>query len=186
MRKPVDLDQAYRLLNHGPVVLIGSAWGERRNVMSAAWVMPLDFAPPKVAAVIDKTAYTRELIAAAGEFSLNIPCRAMADQVMAAGSCSGREEDKLGKLGLRTFAGGIVGAPLIEGCVAWLECRVLPHPDNEEEHDLMIAEVVAAQADERAFSRGRWHFTDPHLRTLHYFGGGSFAVTGEAVKTQSP
>ena len=33
--------------------LVTSAAGGRRNVMAAAWVMPIDFDPPKIAAVID-------------------------------------------------------------------------------------------------------------------------------------
>ena len=39
----VDLKHAYRLLNHGPTVLVGSAHEGRSNVMAAAWAMPLDF-----------------------------------------------------------------------------------------------------------------------------------------------
>ena len=31
----------------------------RRNIMAAAWAMPLDFDPPKVAVVIDKSTLTR-------------------------------------------------------------------------------------------------------------------------------
>jgi len=33
----VDLKHAYRLLNHGPTVLVGSAHAGRANVMAAAW-----------------------------------------------------------------------------------------------------------------------------------------------------
>lgn len=52
-RKVVDLPHAYRLLNHGPVTLVSSAHGGAQNVMAAAWAMPLDFTPPKVAVVIE-------------------------------------------------------------------------------------------------------------------------------------
>lgn len=182
MRRPVDLAQASRLLNHGPVTLVSCAHGEARNVMAAAWAMPLDFDPPKVAVVIDAAAYSRQLIAAAGEFALNLPCRALAEKVLLAGTLSGRDGDKFRRIGLGTFAAQRIGAPLVEGCVAWLECRVLPRPDNEQRHDLYLAEVVAAQADDRVFRAGRWQFADDELRTLHYFGGGSFAVTGAAVE----
>ena len=48
MRQPVDLPRAYRLLNHGPTVLVSAEHEGRRNVMAAAWVMPLDFNPAKV------------------------------------------------------------------------------------------------------------------------------------------
>ena len=46
--EPVDLPRAYLLLNHGPTVLVTSAHGGERNVMAAAWAMPLDFSPPKI------------------------------------------------------------------------------------------------------------------------------------------
>lgn len=182
MRVAVPLAQAYRLLNHGPVTLVSSAHGGARNVMAAAWAMPLDFDPPKVAVVIDANAYTRQLVAASGEFALNVPCRAQAEQVLAAGSSSGRDGDKFARTGLAAFPAERIAAPLVAGCVAWLECRVLPRPDNETRHDLFLAEVVAAQADDRVFRDGRWAFGADDLRTLHYFGGGSFAVTGEPVE----
>jgi len=182
MRLPIELPHAYRLLNHGPVTLVSSAHAEARNVMAAAWAMPLDFDPPKVAVVIDANTYTRKLVEASGEFALNIPCRAMATKVLKAGSLSGRDLDKFAHAGLSSFAANAIKAPLIEECVAWLECRVLPRPDNQQRHDMFLAEVVAAQADDRVFREGRWQFDDDNLRTLHYFGGGSFAMTGETVE----
>lgn len=36
-RRPVPLAKAYRLLNHGPTVLVSAAHGGKRNVMAAAW-----------------------------------------------------------------------------------------------------------------------------------------------------
>lgn len=181
MRTSVPLDKAYRLLNHGPVVLITSAQGGARNVMAAAWSMPIDFSPPKVAVVVDGRSYSRALIDASGEFALNIPCRAQIEAVLKAGTASGRETDKFAATGLETFAAERVGAPLIEGCVGWLECKVIPEPHNEKRYDLFIAEVVAAWADDRVFRDGRWDMADEGLRTLHYLSGGAFFSTGDAI-----
>jgi flavin reductase (DIM6/NTAB) family NADH-FMN oxidoreductase RutF/predicted GIY-YIG superfamily endonuclease len=188
MRTTVDLAQAYRLLNHGPVTLVSSAHEGVKNVMAAAWAMPLDFNPPKVAVVIDANTYTRQLVEASGEFALNIPCRAIAASVLKAGSASGKEIDKFAHSGLGSFPAQVIGAPLVEGCVAWLECRILPGTDNQQRHDLFLGEVVAAQADDRVFREGRWQFADDDLRTLHYFGGGAFTLTGETfeVKIDTP
>jgi flavin reductase (DIM6/NTAB) family NADH-FMN oxidoreductase RutF len=180
MKSAVDLPRATRLLNHGPVTLVGSAHDGARNVMAASWAMPLDFDPPKVAVVIDANSYTRQLVEASGEFTLSLPCRAIAAQVLQAGSLSGRDGDKFAATGLTPLTAERVGAPLVAECVAWLECRVLPRPDNQQRHDLFLAEVVAAAADDRVFRDGRWHFDDPALRTLHYFGGSVFAPTGDA------
>ena len=61
-RRSVPLEKAYRLLNHGPTVLVSAAHGGQRNIMAAAWAMPLDFEPPKVAVVLDKSTSTPHLL----------------------------------------------------------------------------------------------------------------------------
>ncbi|MCK9380680.1 MAG: flavin reductase family protein [Sulfuritalea sp.] len=179
-RIAVPLPKAYRLLNHGPTVLVSSAHGGRRNVMAASWSMPLDFDPPKVAVVIDKSTLTRELVEASGEFVLNVPSRRQAAMTLAVGTQSGRETDKFSIVGVGAAAASLVGAPLIDGCLAWLECRVIPEPRNQQAYDLFLAEVVAAWADPAVFSNGRWHFADDQWRSIHYLSGGSFFATGDA------
>lgn len=188
----VDLSKAYRLLNHGPTVLVSTAHGNQRNIMAAAWNMPLDFDPPKVAIVIDKNTYTRELIEASGHFAINVPCRAQAELVVKVGSSSGREllgkdrNNKFDAFDLPTIAASRVNAPLLQGCVAWLECTVIPEPHIQATYDLFLAEVVAAQADERVFSDGRWHFEGhDELRTIHHVAGGNFFAIGDAFKAES-
>ncbi|WP_198087851.1 flavin reductase family protein [Variovorax sp. E3] len=187
-RQPVPLDKAYRLLNHGPTVLVSAAHGGQRNIMAAAWAMPLDFAPPKVAVVLDKSTWTRVLLEGAGTFALQVPTRAQLDLTEALGNSSGREiteksgHDKFAAYGLQTFAGTAIDAPLLEGCAAWLECRLLPEPHIQQGYDLFLGEVIAAQADARVFANGRWNFTGhDELRTLHHVAGGHFIVDGEAV-----
>jgi len=179
MRVEVPLEQAYKLLNHGPVTLVSTAHEGRVNVMSASWAMPVDFSPPKVAVVVDKGAYTRKLMEASQSFVLGIPGFKLARTVLRLGSCSGRDEDKLA--GLAWEPGHLVPAPMLEGCAAWLECRVIPEPHNQQTYDLFLGEVVAAWADDQAWQAGRWTFSDPGLRTLHYVAGGQFFVTGEGL-----
>ena len=180
----VPLNKAYRLLNHGPVVLVSSTHRGVSNVMAAAWSMPLDFDPPKVTVVLDKATFTRGLIEASGMFALNIPCRALAAETLGVGTDSAvTVPDKLVRHGVSTFTAGDLDVPLVDGCVGWLACRVLPEPHNQQAYDLFIGEVVAAWADPRVFSDGRWHFEDApdELRTLHYVAGGQFYVTGESL-----
>lgn len=150
----VELSKAYRLLNHGPTILVSARYNGKQNIMAAAWVCALDFDPPKITAVIDKNTFTRELIEASGTFAINIPCVAQIDIVKALGSSSGRdlpETDKFEENQLETFAAQQIEAPLLAGCVAWLECKIIPELHNQNHYDLFIAEVIAAQADERVF-----------------------------------
>jgi flavin reductase (DIM6/NTAB) family NADH-FMN oxidoreductase RutF len=186
--RPVALEHASRLINHGPTVLITSAHGGHRNVMAAAWSMPVEFTPPRIAVVIDKKTFTRELVMAAGGFALCIPGAGLADATFAVGSVSGRDvPDKLARFGLSAQPGPVLGMPVIEeGCCAWMECRLIPERHTEEAYDTCFAEVLAAAADERVFRNGRWSFSDTHvdLHTLHHLGAGAFAVAGGVVQAR--
>jgi flavin reductase (DIM6/NTAB) family NADH-FMN oxidoreductase RutF len=184
MRQPVPLDRCTRLLNHGPTVLVSAQHEGRRNVMAAAWSMPLDFMPPKVAVVLDKATHTRTLIEADGRFVLNVPPIALAALTHRVGNTSGRDVDKFAHGDLAAEPGPATGAPLVADCVAWLECRRLPEPHIEKTYDLFLGEVVAAWADDRVFRDGRWEFegADPSLRTLHHVAGGHFLTIGDVVE----
>lgn len=184
MRVAVPLRRAYKLINHGPTTLITSAAGGRRNVMAAAWVMALDLEPPKVAAVIAEDTFTRKLVEAAGEFVINVPTYAMIDAVYAVGKESGEDDDKFATHGLTTTPASIVGAPLLEGCAAWLECRILREQEIQERYDLFVAEVVAAWADDASFVDGVWRFPDDARRTLHHLSAGVFLTSGELVRAK--
>ena len=186
-RHPVELAKAYRLLNHGPTVLVSAAAGGRRNIMAAARAMPLDFAPPRVAVVLDKSTWTRELLEDSGEFALQVPTRAQVDLTQALGSSSGRElverngADKFETYGTASFAVAETSAPLLEGCAARLACRLLPEPAIQSA-TTCSGEVVAAWADARVFSKGHWHFEGHDaLRTIHHVAGGHFLLDGDAI-----
>lgn len=154
--------------------------------MAAAWACALDFDPPKITVVVDKSAYTRELIEASGTFAINVPCVAQVDIVRKVGTTSGRDlvnTDKFAEYSLETFSATEIDAPLLKSCVAWLECKLIPEPHNQNTYDLFIAEVVAAHADERVFSDGHWHFEGhDELRTIHHIAGGAFFATGVAIQ----
>lgn len=175
---PVALNHASRLVNHGPTVLVTSAHGGKRNVMAAAWSMPVEFTPPRIAVVIDKKTLTRELVTASGAFALCIPGTALVDLTYAVGSTSGRDEDKFARYGIAAQSGPVLGMPVIEqGCAAWLECCRIPELHTEDAYDTCFAEVVAAAADPRIFANGRWNYdaTNTALQTIHHLGGGNFA-----------
>ncbi|AZY51670.1 flavin reductase family protein [Bordetella avium] len=183
----VALEHASRLINHGPTVLVTTRHGAARNIMAAAWSMPVEFSPPRVSVVIDKHSYTRELLHASGHFALLIPGAAWVDQTYAVGSVSGRDGDKFLRYGLATFDGPVLGLPLIEqGMAAWMECRRIPEQHTEDAYDTCFAEVVSAAADPRIFSGGHWNFSEANrdLHTLHHLGAGNFAVAGMPRKAR--
>ena len=182
----VPLDKSYRLLNHGPTVLVSASHGGISNVMAAAWACVLDYGQtPKVTVVLDKSTYTRELLVASGEFALQLPPKALAALTVGVGTDSAREvPGKLSKHGVELFTAPGSTVPLVAGCVGWLVCKRVPEPHNEQTYDLFIGEVVAAWADNRVFRDGRWQFESAPdaLRTLHHIAGGHFFAIGESVQ----
>lgn len=114
--RPVELRHASRLLNHGPTVLVTSRdeVSNRRNIMAAAWSMPVEFEPPRLAIVVDKTARSRELIERSGLFGIVIPGVAATNWTYAVGSVSGRDEDKFNCYGIPVIKGPVLGLPVVE------------------------------------------------------------------------
>lgn len=181
---PVELSKVTRLLNIGPTVLVSASHGGVDNVMAAAWCCALDFTPPKLTVVLDKSTFTRKLVEDSGEFGIQIPVAAQAALVHQAGSLSRTSvPDKLTQAGVTLFRFPDNPLPFVEGCAAWLSCKRLPELRNEQVYDLFIGEITAAWADSRVFEGGRWKFADapPALRTLHHVAGGHFHAIGDAV-----
>ena len=192
MRKDVQLNHASRLVNHGPTVLVTTEHNGRRNIMAAAWSMPVEFTPPRIAVVVDKKTFTSDLLQASGRFALCLPVPSLADLTYRVGSESGRDidsrggtgSDKFARHGIATFAGPVLGLPLVEGCCAWLELRHIREAHTEQAYDTVFGEVVSAQADDRVFTNGRWSFRadNTEWHTLHHLGAGAFAVPSQVVQ----
>lgn len=179
----VPLDKAYRLLNHGPTVLVSARANGVDDVMAAAWSCALDFAPPKLTVVLDKSTATRALAEAGGRLVIQIPTVALLDVTYQVGHRSLSDEpDKLRACGVTLFDVPGQDLPFVAGCAAWLACRIIPEPHIQQTYDLFIAEVDGVWADARVFRDGHWHFetADPALRSLHYVAGGHFYAIGDA------
>lgn len=181
MRIAVPLPHAWRLLNHGPTVLISTAHAGRRNVMAAAWVMPIDFEPCKLVAVVAGSTFTRELMLASGECVVQAPTTEQVQLTYEVGNCSGREQDKFARQRIATEPGSVVKAPLVAGCAAWLECRLVAEPAIQERYDLFVLECVAAWADDRLWAHGGWQFRADGPRTIHHEKSGVFFAIGERI-----
>ncbi|MNR83814.1 Flavoredoxin [compost metagenome] len=185
---PVPLEKAYRLLNHGPTVLVSASYQGVDNVMAAAWCCALDFSPPKLTVVIDKATKTRALVEGSGSFVIQVPTVAQLQLTHEVGSKSLLQvPDKLQAAGVELFRMDGSEAPLVSACSAWLACRLIPEPHNQNTYDLFIGEVTGAWADTRVFKDGHWHFEDSSAewRSLHYIAGGQFYAIGEALHAKT-
>lgn len=185
---PVDLKKAHRLINHGPTVLVSARHAGVDNVMAAAWACALDFSPPKLTVVLDKIARTRELVEKSGRFAIQVPTAAQLRLTHEVGTRSlAGEPDKLARSGVDLFRIDGHELPFVAGCSAWLACRLLPEPHNQNAYDLFIGEVVGAWSDTRVFKDGHWNFegADPAWRSLHYIAGGHYYAIGDPMPAQA-
>lgn len=188
---PVELGKAHRLINHGPTVLVSARHAGVDNVMAAAWACALDFSPPKLTVVLDKSAATRALVEASGRFVIQVPTAAQAQLTIDVGTQSlAATPDKLARAGVQLFDIDGHDVPFVAGCAAWLACRLIVEPHNQQAYDLFIGEVVGAWSDTRVFTDGHWNYenADPALRSLHYVAGGHFYAIGAplSVPTDKP
>src|SRR5262245_2846068 len=152
------------------------------NVMAAAWACALDYTPPKLTVVLDRETKARELIEKSGLFVIQVPTVAQVKLTHEVGTTSYIDEpDKLERFGVKLFRMEGYNLPFVVGCAAWLACRVIPEPHNQDAYDLFIGEVTGAWPDTRVFRNGHWNFenADPALRSLHYIAGGHFYGIGD-------
>jgi flavin reductase (DIM6/NTAB) family NADH-FMN oxidoreductase RutF len=117
--------------------------GGKANIIAIAWLIPVSVKPPLVGMGIYPTRHSYGLIRASGEFVVNVASHEIAQQALFCGRRSGRDVDKFAATGLTPGEARIVGPPIIEECMAHLECRVTQDVEAGD-HRLVVAEVLAA------------------------------------------
>jgi flavin reductase (DIM6/NTAB) family NADH-FMN oxidoreductase RutF len=186
---PLDIERrsvtmAARILQGGPVALVTTADRGTANVIPVAWHMPVSSRPPLVAIAIEQSRHSAEMISHSEQFALNFPNRALLHHVQYLGSMSGKEIDKFEATQLETFVAVHLSAPLLRGCLAWVECEVqevLPFGD----HFLYVGLVVAVHVDPAAFDE-RWLIDAPETRPLHFLGANHYSTLDGVLEARLP
>jgi len=148
----VSLKYAYRLL-HPKLTALIACYDEYNvpNAMTAAWIMPVSVNPPLIVVSISPKRYTYELILKAKIFSVNIPSLNMLKKVHLCGTISGREiKNKLKRIGLTTINGRKLNVPIIEECIAFLECKLWENIVAGD-HNLIIGKIIDAYVRDNIF-----------------------------------
>jgi hypothetical protein len=103
----------------------------------------VSFEPPLIGIAVHPARHTHDMIRYSEEFALNIPSRELLHHCQYLGSVTGREVNKLELTKLPTFRARHVDAPLLEGCVAYIECGVADAITTGD-HTFFVGKVVAA------------------------------------------
>lgn len=166
--------KVYRLINYGPVVLVSSAAGKKRNIATIAWSTPLSSEPVLIGVAIYKGHFSPRLIAKSKEFAVNVPPAGLLKKVKKCGSVHGNKIDKFDKFGLTPLRGKKVQAPLIAECYAHLECKVIKTVKTGD-HFLYVGKVVAASVNKGLLTSGKTVNVNK-VKTLHHLGGEEFGT----------
>jgi flavin reductase (DIM6/NTAB) family NADH-FMN oxidoreductase RutF len=138
------------------VTIITTRLGEDLHGMTANAVTSLSLDPLLVLVCVDKTADTHDILSKAGVFAVNILNK---DQSEISDRFAKKEFD--GAHGLEdlphTFA--VTGAPIIDGSLAYLDCRTVTEHHGGD-HTIFIGEVLEAkelsEAEPLVFYRGNY------------------------------
>jgi flavin reductase (DIM6/NTAB) family NADH-FMN oxidoreductase RutF len=108
--------------------IVTAAANGRASGLVATWVSAASIDPerPLMLAGLSPNHFTTELVQASGGFGLHLVKPEQADLVWRFGLSSGRDTDKF--LGLAHRAGK-TGSPILDDCLAWLDCQVVHRYD---------------------------------------------------------
>ncbi len=119
----------------------------QRSICPLGWKMQTSHRPPMMAISVAPSRFTHDLIADSGAFVLAWPGEDLADATMLCGTRSGRDIDKFERLNLKTQPARTIAAPLIEACIANLECTVAGRVTSGD-HTIFFGEVTAIHIHE--------------------------------------
>ncbi|VTZ65444.1 flavin reductase family protein [Sinorhizobium medicae] len=156
-------------LETGPIVMVSSAHGGKRNIMTMGWHMMMQFSPALFGCFIWNGNYSYQMIRDSRECVINVPTVDIVDKVISVGNTSGRSTDKFSEFDLTPERAKYVDAPLIKECYANFECRL--YDDTLiDKYSIFVWEVVKA------------HVADIGApQTIHYRGEAKFMVAGKEI-----
>lgn len=132
-----DWIAAFSKMTYGIYVLT-TAHKEKINGMIASWVTQVSYDPPLVLVAVHPNRYSHLMIEKSNAFALHSIGK---DQGAYLGRFKGPEA--AAKFDSLKWRPGKTGSPILDDCLAWLDCRVKEtlSPGN---HTLFIGEVVDA------------------------------------------
>jgi flavin reductase (DIM6/NTAB) family NADH-FMN oxidoreductase RutF len=125
------LSQHYELLRvlTSPVVAITTCRGRELNGLIVNSALRASLSPDKLrlSIIVHKFNHSHDMIFESGVFTAHVLKADQIDLVVRLGCASGRDGDKMAGLRYRL---GTTGAPILEDCYAYFECRVVNAMDT--------------------------------------------------------
>lgn len=135
---PVDPEEFKSALAKFPsgITIVTVAGEGALHGMTASAFASVSLEPPLILVCLDKSSRTRELVLEVGAFAVNV-LAAHQEEAARAFARAGRKPFEELPHGF-----GSTGAPLLEGALAWIECRV-ERALEAGDHDVVVGDVIA-------------------------------------------
>lgn len=134
-----EISKAQKYVTHG-VYVISTAHNGRLNALTAAWVARASFVPPLITVSVGTARFSHEMIKESGIFAVSILGPEDIELGKQFGLKTGRKTDKFEGVDYEIKT---TGAPVLMGCIAWLDCKVASYHEAGD-HTIFIGEVVDA------------------------------------------
>ncbi len=128
------------------VALLTSAHEGRANVMACEWAMMVSHTPVCFVIAVGASHETHDLIEKSGEFGLSFCSDEQAPLSHISGSYSMRDVDKWSMADFHCYPAKKIAAPMIDGAVVNVECRVVA--THRLGHTIFIGEAVWTRYDD--------------------------------------
>lgn len=179
MKIEVPISSANRLINSGNVILVSSAYEDKKSIITVAWHCPVSIKPPILAIAVGKSRFSAELIEKSKEFIINIPNWKLFEAMLYCGTYSGRDIDKFKEAKLTPEkAKKLRRTPKIKECIGAIECRLIDKIEVGD-HIVFFGEVLYAEAEKELFPDGFW---DTEKAELIYHLGGNYFMKSRAAE----
>ena len=140
-----------------------NAAGDTPNTMNVGWgAFGFIWSKPCITLVVRPQRHTYQMLIDAKEFTVSVPYEPMTEELMFAGTASGRDVNKFQGHGLTAAPARLLSAPIIGECALHYECKVKlmqnMTPDRldpdiarvnypaRDYHTLFFGEVIACYA----------------------------------------
>ncbi len=134
-------------LQPAPKVLVSCrGWDGRDNALAVAYCCNCSYDPPMVMVGIVPSRFSYPIVKETGCFVVNLVPKAYADTFFELGKRSGRDEDKLKNLHVKTANGLKVNAPLLTDCPVNIECTVVDSIMTGS-HEMFVGKIEYVHAE---------------------------------------
>jgi len=131
-----------------PPVIVSCGTMENANILTIAWTGIINTNPAMTYISVRPERHSYKIIKESGKFIINLTSKDLAYAADYAGVVSGKNENKIKRLGLTLEAGNEIDTPMIKESPISIECKVVEIKEYGTHH-MFIAEILCVNADDK-------------------------------------